>query len=174
MSPFWAPKRYQNEPVGVDLRYLFLSADVSGQRPHRTFQGKSPTGRFRGTAPQDVSANIYRKLRKYPETLRELGLTISLHRAPGNQCNRRSRASVYNYVYIMLYYIMLYYMILYYIILHYIIIIYTSLCARHKDSVPGTKTLQHPGPCSSPPLHPLPVTHIIGAKRHETAAGTDF
>ena len=43
--------------------------------------------------------NIYRNLRKlwiFPETFRELDLTSSLHRAPGNQGNRRSRASVYN------------------------------------------------------------------------------
>ena len=41
----------------------------------------------------------YRNLWKlwiFPETFREIDLTSSLHRAPGNQGNRRSRASVYN------------------------------------------------------------------------------
>ena len=96
LNPFW-PQTDTKTSLSESIYDIFcLSADLSGQRPHRTFQVKSPTGRFGGTAPQDVSANIYRKLRKYPETLRELDLTISLHRAPGNQGNRRSRASVYN------------------------------------------------------------------------------
>ena len=44
-------------------------------------------------------SKIDRNLRKlwiFPETFREIDLTSSLHRAPGNQGNRRSRASVYN------------------------------------------------------------------------------
>ena len=46
-------------------------------------------------------SNIYRNLWKlwiFPETFREIDLTSSLHRAPGNQGNRRSRASVYNII----------------------------------------------------------------------------
>ena len=81
LGPKKVPKRARRSRFTT----FFFVGRRFGAKTHRTFQGKSPTGRFRGTAPQDVSANIYRKLRKYPETLRELDLTISLHRAPGNQ-----------------------------------------------------------------------------------------
>ena len=83
--------------MGGDASREKRAADVHASEDYETVLDKCWVGtRLMRNEPQtctpqrmlggDASREIpYGSLWKYPETLRELGLTISLHRAPGNQ-----------------------------------------------------------------------------------------